>query len=155
MINQKFSNIGRHKYNSGISLTEIIVTMIILGIFAALSIPNYTTTVEKSRASEGVQILEALLAAQRLFKYENGVYADGTTPEELITDLDVDIPTLKYFDPPVVDDGNDDTNPTTGELAHLDRSDLTYTLAINEIGIIICFNDTAPLCTRLGFATTF
>lgn len=149
-MNRTFLNTERIKNKSGISLTEIIVTIIILGMFAGLALPNYTTTVEKARAGEGVRILEALLAAQRLFHYENGVYdADSTG----IGDLDVDIPVLKYFDPPVVDEG--DPDPVLNEIAHIDRTGNSYTLSINEEGKIICINDTPPLCTQLGFAVAF
>lgn len=137
------------KNNKGLSLTEIIVVVIILGMFATLGIPNFVMSVERSRAGEGVQILEALLAGQRIFEYEHGNYADGSTSGQLLADLDVEIPaTLQHFDTVAIDDPAD---PINNPIATVDRINGDYRLGINEAGVIICTDLSGSVCSHLKF----
>lgn len=44
----------------GFSLIELLVVVLIMGILASVAMPQYFNTVEKSRASEGIQTLKTL-----------------------------------------------------------------------------------------------
>lgn len=55
----------------GLTLIEIIVVMIIVGIAAAVSLPNYTVSVEKSRASAAENNLLAIYGAQQNYSNNN------------------------------------------------------------------------------------
>jgi type IV pilus assembly protein PilE len=66
--------VGR-KSNSGFTLLEILIVLIIIGALAALAIPAYTTTVEKSRKQEAFQALSALRESQLRYRMGNATYS--------------------------------------------------------------------------------
>ena len=50
--------------------------MLIIGILAAIALPQYTKAVEKSRAAEAMQVLGDLATAESLYYMANGNYTD-------------------------------------------------------------------------------
>ena len=60
--------------NRGFTLMEILVVLIILGVLAGLAIPVYITQVERTRAAEGIQMLEATRGSMLRFFAANGTY---------------------------------------------------------------------------------
>ena len=70
----------------GFTLIELLVVVLIIGILAAVALPQYTKAVEKSRATEAMQILGDLATAESIYYMTNGSYvADATV-------LDLDFP---------------------------------------------------------------
>ena len=126
----------RKKYQNGYTLTEVIITVIVLGIIASMAIPNYLISVERTKASEGVQMLEALLNAQRRHLLEYNEYATDISQ----LDIEVKTPTDKFTDPSVSNE--------TDQLATVKRIAL-YKLSIDEDGNINCTDDEAPTGTCL------
>ncbi|HBG61845.1 MAG: hypothetical protein A2Y03_04310 [Omnitrophica WOR_2 bacterium GWF2_38_59] len=124
---------------SGFTLTEIIVTVVVIGTLAGLTLPKITNQVEKVKSGEGTRILQALLDAQRIYEFENGAYADD------LADLDVEISAPDNFD--ALTDANISTaNP----VASITRTG-DYTLTIDTDGTIKCINEvTVGICTRMG-----
>ncbi|OGX54687.1 MAG: hypothetical protein A2267_09540 [Omnitrophica WOR_2 bacterium RIFOXYA12_FULL_38_10] len=124
---------------SGFTLTEIIVTVAVIGTLAGLTLPKITNQVEKVKSGEGTRILQALLDAQRIYEFENGAYADD------LADLDVEISAPDNFD--ALTDANISTaNP----VASITRTG-DYTLTIDTDGTIKCINEvTVGICTRMG-----
>ncbi len=72
--------------NGGFTLIELLVVVLIIGILAAVAVPQYQKAVYKSRAVEAVTLIKALVDAQEIYYLANGEYTDD------ISKLDVNIP---------------------------------------------------------------
>ena len=53
---------------------EILVVIIILGILAALAIPQYTKTIEKGKAGEAINSLRLIFTGERIYRLEKRFY---------------------------------------------------------------------------------
>lgn len=60
----------------GYTLIELMVTVAILGILAALAVPAYTTYIYETRASEGPTLLQGISTRQEAYYAEFGSYVD-------------------------------------------------------------------------------
>jgi len=77
----------RHANNKGMTLIEIMMVVVILGIIASLAIPSYIGVQKKGKRTEyqtNVQILRLLEEKERS---ETGQYVAGTTTANLMAAL--------------------------------------------------------------------
>lgn len=68
----------------GFSLIELMITVAIVGILAAVAIPSYQSSIQKGKRAEGRAALVDLLQQQERFFGQNGSYgaiAVGTTSD--------------------------------------------------------------------------
>ena len=68
------------------TLIELLVVVLIIGILAAVALPQYQKAVEKSRMVEGIMLVSALGKAEERFFLANGFYTAD------LEALDIDIP---------------------------------------------------------------
>ena len=61
-------------YNNAFTLIELLVVVLIIGILAAVAVPQYQYAVKKARYMQYVATAEALYKAQLAFKLANGYY---------------------------------------------------------------------------------
>ena len=72
--------------NRAFTLIELLVVVLIIGILAAIALPQYQKAVEKSRATQGITMLKSVYQAAQVY-----YLANGTWPESF-DDLDVQVP---------------------------------------------------------------
>ena len=70
-MNQKYTR-------RGFTLIELLVVVLIIGILAAVAVPQYQKAVEKSRITEAITALNSLKKAYQLCVLENGEPGDNT-----------------------------------------------------------------------------
>lgn len=125
----------KNTQNKGFTLLEIIVVIVILGTLSTMMIPRITGVFEQSRSGEGIQVLTALLDAQRVYEFENEAYTND------IDELNVQFENLQHFNDPTV-------STNVNSLATIERgAGATYTLTIAETGSISC---TGTDCNKAG-----
>lgn len=148
------------KADSGYTLAEIMTVVVILGVLAALALPNYNIQVKKVKNQEAVQVLLAFYGTQTEFarEHDNGDdvpdYADDPEDEEL--DVKIDDQQMRNFKFNPAFSG---TVSCVGDVryyaASLQSMDGSYILYALDDAMIVCTdgdgNCPAELCTKMGF----
>lgn len=76
----------RIKTTKAFTLIELLVVVLIIGILAAVAVPQYQKAVDKSRVMTSIHILKAIKDAQEVYYLANGHYAED------FSSLDVELP---------------------------------------------------------------
>ena len=75
------------KANKGLTLIELLIVIVIIGILAAVAVPAYTNYMQRARRVDAKTALEQLRASQEMFRAERGVYSINLV--ELVNTLGV------------------------------------------------------------------
>lgn len=67
------------KNKAGFTLIELLVVVLIIGILAAIAIPQYFKVVEKSRVSEPINTFSTIASAEERAVARNGTYTADFT----------------------------------------------------------------------------
>ena len=70
------------------TLIELLVVVLIIGILAAIAVPQYQKAVEKARMAEAVVLVRAIANAHQVYHLANGEYLSSVD----INKLDIQIP---------------------------------------------------------------
>lgn len=60
------------KNQTGFTLIELLVVVLIIGILAAIALPQYRVAVERSRVAQALPLFRALIDAQQRYEMANG-----------------------------------------------------------------------------------
>ena len=86
---------SKNKFKKGFTLIELLVVVLIIGLLAAIALPQYKLAVEKSRSSEPLFLLNSLQKAINLYLLQNG-YTGNTV--ELMGAIDENNPITGILD---------------------------------------------------------
>ncbi len=81
------------KNNKAFTLIELLVVVLIIGILAAVALPQYQNAVEKARAAEAFSNISAFIKAVEVWKLAHPGKGGGFTGNDSeVGQLDIDIP---------------------------------------------------------------
>jgi len=111
------------RINLGFTLIELMIVVVIIGILAAVGIPQYQNYVARSQAAEGFSLAGGLKTALAEYRDTHGAFPNGTTDAHSAIGIeDSDAITGKYVtDVTVSDDGKGTITATFGSGNHEDK----------------------------------
>lgn len=71
--------ISNRKKVRGFSLIELVITLALIGIAAAIALPSYQSSTRKSNRSDGEALLMGISARMEMARYQSGVFTDDLT----------------------------------------------------------------------------
>ena len=85
--------------NKGITLIELLIVIVIVGILAAVAVPGYTSYMIRARRADAKTALEQVRATQEMWRAEHGGYSTDGTLAELQTTMGAPATTISnYYD---------------------------------------------------------
>ena len=73
---------------SGFTLVELLIVVLIIGILAAIALPQYTTAVEKARATEALTLMNAIATSAERYRLQKDLWPDS------FNKLDIEVPAV-------------------------------------------------------------
>lgn len=139
----------------GLTILELVIVIIIVGVLASLSLPKYQIMVEKACSVEAISILSTVKRAQERYCAWNGgdwdIGSSDGCPTEILSNLDIELKETQYFGAPV----NTPASQINAFVAAMVRKGGLYTMYMDMSGKVYCSHPrTAPsstYCQDMGY----
>ena len=82
---------------AGFTLIELMITMVVLAIIAAIAIPSYIDYILRGKIPEATSNLQAMKTKMEQFYQDNRTYPTGCTTTNPPPAGQILVPTLQYF----------------------------------------------------------
>ena len=94
-------NIQKMKSRVGLTLIELLMVIVIVGVLAAIAVPMYSGYMQRARRADAKTALEQVRAAQEMWRAEKGSYAiddgGGTALAKLRTTMGAPATTISNY----------------------------------------------------------
>lgn len=91
----------------GFTLIELLVVVLIIGILAAVAVPQYEKAVAKARASEALSVLNSIVLAEQAYYMASGEYTLD------LENLDITIPASSHISYTATNGGSEEGSVTS------------------------------------------
>lgn len=123
------------KNKKAFTIMEVMISVVIVSIFAAVALPQFFWSVERVKAAEAINLSKAIWVAREAYREEHGVYPSN------MSQLDVDIPRVSGWNTPYLCSG--------GYVVGMSKSGYPYTwIKMSPKGKVGCYG--YDVCPRLG-----
>ncbi len=81
MLNASLSSqrLRRTRQRRGFTIIEVVVTMLIIGVLAAVALPSFESAMRKSRRSDAIALIAIAQQAQERWRSNNSAYTTNLT----------------------------------------------------------------------------
>jgi len=146
-MNRQRHQRSNHSRRRGISLLELVMVTVIIGILASMAVPSFHRALEQSRCDVASANLRAIWSAQRLYWLDNRSYAPDLATLQSLDLVDASLSTQQFY---VYEISASSTAGFTALASRVSNSAWNGTLAIDQGGQVTGYlsaynqNDIAP-----------
>jgi len=80
----------------GVSLIELLIVVVILGVLATIAVPSFTKMMEKAKADQTITYLKTIRTGEKIYYASNSTYIECANANEIRSNLGAEITEESY-----------------------------------------------------------